>query len=148
MSIFETIKKRRTIVPALFNNESVKRSDIEQLLEAANWAPTHRRTEPWRFKVVQGQVKDDLGLFLAKKYKVIAKKFSRVKQAKIMEKMNQSSAVILICMQRDPNESLPEWEEIAATAMSVQNLWLMATELGLGGYWSSPKMINYMHEFL
>ena len=30
------------------------RQEVEQLLEAANWAPTHGRTEPWRF-VVLGQ---------------------------------------------------------------------------------------------
>ena len=28
------------------------RQEIEQLMEAANWAPTHGRTEPWRFVVI------------------------------------------------------------------------------------------------
>lgn len=28
------------------------REQVEQLLEAANWAPTHGRTEPWRFVVL------------------------------------------------------------------------------------------------
>ena len=28
------------------------RSALEQMLEAANWAPTHGRTEPWRFVVL------------------------------------------------------------------------------------------------
>lgn len=28
------------------------RSVLEQMLEAANWAPTHGRTEPWRFVVL------------------------------------------------------------------------------------------------
>ena len=47
-------------------------------------------------------------------------------------------------MQRDPNESIPEWEEIASVSMSVQNMWLMATNLNIGGYWSSTKLINFM----
>ncbi len=50
-------------------------------------------------------------------------------------------------MQRDPKESVPEWEEIAAVACAVQNIWIACGQLGLGGYWSSPKSIENMHEF-
>ena len=51
-------------------------------------------------------------------------------------------------MQRDPNESVPEWEEIASVSMSVQNMWLMATNLKIGAYWSSPKLIDSIGEFI
>ena len=59
-----------------------------------------------------------------------------------------SGAVIAICMQRDLKDRVPEWEEIAATAMAVQNMWLMTGHLGLGGYWSSPGYISDMKEEL
>ena len=48
------IKSRRSVMPKDFNGESVTRAEVEQLLEAANWAPTHGRTEPWRYVVIQG----------------------------------------------------------------------------------------------
>jgi nitroreductase len=50
-------------------------------------------------------------------------------------------------MQRDLQESVPEWEEVAATAMAVQNMWLCCTEMGIGCYWSSPGLIKYMDDF-
>lgn len=31
----------------------------------------------------------------------------------------------------------PEWEEMCAVACAVQNMYLMATSLGVAGYWSS-----------
>ena len=34
-------------------------------------------------------------------------------------------------------EKLPEWEEICAVAMSVQNMHLAAEAMGIGGFWSS-----------
>ena len=43
---------------------------------------------------------------------------------------------------------LPEWEEIAATAMAVQNMYLTATAYEVGCYWSTPGMINHLREFL
>jgi nitroreductase len=51
-------------------------------------------------------------------------------------------------MKRDEKESVPEWEEIAATAMAVQNLWLRATELGLGGYWSTPAYLDQIDQLI
>ena len=148
MKIKDIIKKRRSVFPAQYNNTPIRKEDITDLLEAANCAPTHRKTEPWRFKVFHGKSQEELGLFLAKKYKETTDKFKEFKYNKTMNNPKKAAAVIAICMQRDPAESLPEWEEIAATAMAVQNMWLLATEKGIGSYWSSPGLIKYMGEFI
>ncbi|MGB5941701.1 MAG: nitroreductase [Leeuwenhoekiella sp.] len=149
MNILETIAARRSVFPEQFTKEPIPKEKIELLLQAANWAPTHRKTEPWRFKVCQGEAIGNLADFLAEKYKETTppKKFSEFKMKKTKAKPRMAAAVIAICMQRDPRESLPEWEEIAAMAMAVQNLWLAATALGLGGYWSSPATISEMGDF-
>ena len=36
------------------------REQLEQILEAANWAPTHNRTEPWRFTVLGRNAQDHM----------------------------------------------------------------------------------------
>ena len=43
---------------------------------------------------------------------------------------------------------LPEWEEIAATSMAVQNMYLTCTANQIGCYWSSHTVINHLGEFL
>ena len=60
----------------------------------------------------------------------------------------RAGAVIAICMQRDPEASIPEFEEIASVAMAVQNMWLRCAELGLGCYWSTPKAALLADDFL
>ena len=142
------IPQRRSIFPAQFSDRPIEKKDLEQLFEAAQWAPTHRKTEPWRFKVYQGNQKIALGLQMIRAYRDTTTKYSDTKAQKIATKVTQSPVVIAIGMQRDPGESIPEWEEIASTAMAVQNLWLKATELGLGGYWSSPHFASQLHSFL
>lgn len=146
--ILDIIKKRRSIFPPQYTNKPVTRESLELLLEAANWAPNHKKTEPWRFKVLTGETKEKLGLFLSLKYLENDPKPKEFKAKKLKENPQKSGAVIVINMQRDPKESLPEWEEIAAVSMAVQNMWLACTELGLGCYWSSPGLIKYMNEFL
>jgi hypothetical protein len=66
--------------------------------------------------------------------------------AKLALSFERSSHIICICMRR--NEILPEWEEIAATAMSVQNIWLSCVNTDIGGYWSSPGFSAGLSEFL
>ena len=44
---FDVIKTRRTITPKDFNGEKLNQKELEVILEAANWAPTHKKTEPW-----------------------------------------------------------------------------------------------------
>ena len=85
---------------------------------------------------------------MSEKYIATEPKPKEFKIAKLRESPLKCGAVILICMQRDPEERVPEWEELAATAMAVQNMWLTCTELEIGSYWSSPGLIEYMGEFV
>lgn len=147
--ILDQIKARRAVFPAQYNDADISEEEIKILLEAANWAPTHRRTEPWRFKVFYSETsRRALSEFLGTTYTTTATKPSNVKLRKIREKPLQSSCVIAICFQRDSLESIPEWEEIAATAMAVQNMWLVAHDLGIGAYWSSPSLKDHLADHL
>ncbi len=145
------IHQRRSIFPKVFTGESVADEVIHQILENANQAPSHKHTEPWRFHVMTGKKKSELGTFFQETYAahVLGDDFKESKYNKFPVKMNKSSHVIAICMQRDPKASIPEWEEVAAVACAVQNMYLSITAAGLGGYWSSPGlMIEHIGEFI
>lgn len=144
------IQSRRSIFPTMYQDKEIDDDLIRKLLENANCAPTHRKTEPWRFSVIKGSKREDLSKFLGNFYidNTPDDAFSNVKHAKTLRKPLQSACVIAICMKRDPEESLPEWEEIAAVSCAVQNMWLSCTALDLGCYWSTPKAINSIHDFL
>ncbi|WP_410006920.1 nitroreductase [Aequorivita nionensis] len=146
--ISETIKNRRAVFPAQYNGQAITKEEILTILESANWAPTHKRTEPWRFKVFHGTSQVALGKFMAETYKQTTDNFSEFTYDKFMDNPVKSGCVIAICMQRDPKQSLPEWEEIAATSMAVQNMWLSAHEMRIGAYWASPGIVKYMDKFI
>ena len=67
---------------------------------------------------------------------------------KIINKCKKSSIILIICMSRDPLERVPEWEEIASVSMAVQNMWLTATSLKIGAFWSTPPYIKNMKEHI
>lgn len=146
--ISEIIKTRRAVFPAQYNGEPISKEDIKKILEAANWAPTHKRTEPWRFKVFHGEAQVKLGEFLAGKFKETTANFSEINYNNLKANPVKAGCMIAVCMQRDPKESIPEWEEISSTAMAVQNMWLTAHDMNIGAYWSSPGLIKFMNELV
>lgn len=149
--INELIRNRRAVFPPMFQQgKTIPKEVILEILENANWAPTHKLTEPWRFKIFTGESLAALSGFMGDFYKTHTppESFSEMKYAKTVKKPLQSACVIAVCMQRDPAESIPEWEEIASVACAVQNMWLSATAHGIGAYWSSPKSIYSAAAFL
>jgi len=149
--ISEIIKSRRAVFPAQYNNEPIGREEIMKILEAANWAPTHRRTEPWRFKVFLGDAKEKLADSV---YKLLEEKIANgaainsQKAEKFRENLKHVPASIAIIIQYDEAKRIPEWEEIAAVSMAVQNMWLTATESGLGAFWATPQFLPLLNEIL
>ena len=146
----ELIRKRRSVFPVSYNSKTIPKEIIEDILENANWAPNHKKTEPWRFKVFRGAALERLSTYLADWYEqnVPAEKYSEVKHKKTRNNPLKSSCVIAIIMQRDEKERLPEWEEIAAVSCAVQNMWLSCTAHAIGCYWSSSRSILEANEFL
>jgi len=144
------IRTRRSIFPHSYIDRPIPREIIEQILENANWAPTHRMTEPWRFIVFANESLTSLSQYMSNWYKenTPSETFSEKKYQKTLKNPLRSGAVIAICMQRDAKERVPEWEEIAAVACAVQNMWLSCTANNIGCYWSSPRSILEADIFL
>ncbi|HMX05109.1 MAG TPA: nitroreductase family protein, partial [Chitinophagales bacterium] len=53
-SLNTIIRSRRSVKPEQYNTTPIAESIILEMLENARWAPTHARTEPWRFVVCTG----------------------------------------------------------------------------------------------
>lgn len=136
----ELIQRRRSIYPPLYSGQRVDDAVIEQMLENANWAPTHALTEPWRFTVFSDDGLRQLADFqsgLYQKVKTEEGTFDEKKYKKLKEKPLLCSHIISIGMKRDPKRKIPEVEEVEATACAVQNMYLTATAYGVGCYWGS-----------
>jgi nitroreductase len=143
--ITEVIRNRRSIAPEKFSSRKVHREQIELMLNNALWAPTHGLTQPWRFRVFMGDGVDRIRQFVPDLYQRItpAEKFSTAKFERMALRLQKSSAVIAVCMERDPTGKIDETEEIEAVACAVQNMMLTATAYGLGTFWSTPKLLNH-----
>jgi nitroreductase len=151
MDISKIIKNRRATPPRFLAKKEISKEIIQQLLENANWAPNHKNTEPWRFKVYTGDAKQKLA------HSIYALLFEKIELGESINPQNVEKfknglervpVAIAIILERDIAQRIPEWEELAAVSMAVQNMWLTATAMGLGAFWATPKFIPMLNEIL
>ena len=141
------IRNRRSQFVAQFKeNDPVDDGVIKELLENANWAPTHKLTEPWRFVVFSGEGLKKLADYQSNLYKERSKRTGVFKEAvynKLKENPLKASHVIAIGMKRDLRANLPEMEEISSVAMAVQNMYLTASARGFFGLGEEDMLMGF-----
>jgi len=131
------LRNRRSMTKS--RPDPVPRELVESVIEAATWAPNHRRTEPWRFVVVTGEARERLGEIMAEAMVARAGAASIPMDPEKLEKERlkplRAPVVIAVAAVPDPDPRTVEIEEIAATAAGIQNMLLAAQSLGLGAMW-------------
>lgn len=147
-SLKHIIETRRNIFPKDYSAALIPQEVLDEILNSANFAPNHKKTKPWRFWVFRGEEKQKLGAELARIYKETRRQevFLEKKYLDIPEKIRKTDTVLAVCV--NFSGLVPEWEEIAATAMAVQNMYLTCTANQIGCYWSTPGMKDFVGKFL
>jgi nitroreductase len=131
MPISDIIANRRSI--KRFTNRAITREEVERLLSAATLAPNHKLTQPWRFYVLGPEARYAYGLALgARKAKKIEDpaKAAQMRQT-VADEHRALPAMLVVAVANTDDAELRE-EDYAAAMMAIQNLSLVAVELGLG----------------
>lgn len=145
----DVIRDRRTVYADQFINRAVPQEVIALILSGAIWAPTHKMTQPWRFIQLEGNHTSALGNFMAEYYKkVLSEEQFPIERYKATQQYANNATLIAIVMQRSQRIEIPEWEEIAAVACAVQNIWLSCTAHDVSGYWDTAPATHAYVETL
>jgi nitroreductase len=144
----EIIEQRRSIFPKDYTGAEIPQDLIDEILNSATFAPNHKRTKPWRFKIFRGEEKSVLASEMQAIYKASQPEplFLEKKYNDIGFKINKADTIVSIVV--NFSGMVPEWEEIAAVSMAVQNMYLTCTANRIGCYWSSPKLVDHLKESL
>jgi nitroreductase len=118
---------------------------IEELLDAAHWAPNHKLTHPWRFHVFTGDAREQLvGARQAATRATFERRGEPVPEEQLefaRKKCYSSPAIIIVSMVGD-DDPITDRENYAACWCAIQNLLLAATARGLGSYPSTGEWID------
>lgn len=139
----EIILERKSVYPAQMDpDQKIDKDVILKLLTAANYAPSHKRTEPWRFVIFADE---KVRTFYEQLLKIQSSRTDDIKEIALKKKKwenkaKQVSHVIAIYMKRDEKHKVPQCEEEWAVACAVQNILLSAEVFGVCGYWGTGEL--------
>ena len=142
-AVMEVIRTRRTVRE--FSDQPVPREMIDQIVEAATWAPNHRHTEPWRFIVLEKDgearknVADAVYEWTWNYVKNPNPKRRERSSADARDEVLLTPVLMLIYAIPGSNEEITE-ENFSATCCAAQNMQLMAHALGLAVGWSTGRL--------
>jgi coenzyme F420-0:L-glutamate ligase/coenzyme F420-1:gamma-L-glutamate ligase len=146
--LLDLVRSRRSI--RRYDGQPVPRELIDQLLEAAIWAPSAHNRQPWRFAVVTGtEVKARLATAMGARLRAdlardgVSPDAIERDTTRSYARITGAPVVILVCLSMADMDAYPDTRRkraeytmaVQGTAMAVQNLLLAAHAAGLGACW-------------
>jgi coenzyme F420-0:L-glutamate ligase/coenzyme F420-1:gamma-L-glutamate ligase len=144
----ELLRGRRSV--RQYQSTPVPRALIERVLEAARWAPSPHGRQPWRFVVLTRQERkerlaDFMGDTWRKNLEMDGQDASivQLRLDKSRQRILQAPALILPCLYLEDLDRYPDEQRqrdettmaIQSLGAAIQNMLLMAYDLGLDGGW-------------
>lgn len=136
MDVNPIFEQRRTVHE--FKKEKVNDDIIDRALVAANLAPCHKLTFPWRYKDI-GVEKRKRIFEISLKLKTQKIKLSSSAETKLYDKMMNPSHMIVASQIKSSNPVI-EKEDYAACSCSIQNMMLSLAHDNVGSKWSTGKV--------
>ena len=138
------IKSRRSI-----GNLSIPaptESQIKAAIDCAVTAPDHKKLQPWRFIVTQGNARHDLGrAFLAAAEAQAAQEGEALSEKTRQKTYNmplRAPVIITVVTQMQVHKKVPPFEQILSTGAAVQNLILALQAQGFSTVWRTGLLCN------
>lgn len=144
----EFLRARRSL--RRYRPEPVPQRYVEQLLEAATWAPSAHNRQPWRFAISQEagtkrRLAREMGALLRRDLTAdgVASAVIEADVQRSYQRISGAPLLIVLCVSMRDMDVYTDEERRAhertmaqqSVAMAGQNMLLMASSLGLGACW-------------
>lgn len=134
LSSFEAIASQRRSSLRVDPDKAVPDDLVDRLIVLAATAPNHKRTFPWRFRIVSGRARADLGEALAQDLIDAGQDEAKIEKAR---SKYLRAPVLIAVASIDGEDATMTAENRDAVSAAIQTLLLGATAAGLASYWST-----------
>lgn len=141
VDLAEAIHSRRTWKS--FSGDPLTREELEELFELARWAPNHKLSQPWRFRVIGPATRAKLIEIAAAQARDAAPEGADpdAVAAAAVKKLDRSPTLIAVSSVRNPDPRL-DVEDFSSSSVAAYILLLAATERGYASFWRSPGVLQ------
>lgn len=110
-------------------------AQLDLLFRAALRAPDHGQLRPWRFLVIQGAAREQLGELFVEALRLSEPDCSGEAVQKARKMPLRAPMLVVVIARLQPHPKVPESEQVLAAACAAHGLLLAAHAQGLGAVW-------------
>ncbi len=128
---------RRSTPVAMLAEPGPSASDLDAMLRLAMRVPDHRKLEPWRVLIIEGEARAKLGEIFAAARKLRAPDTTDEKLADEMKLPLRAPVILAVISSpnhHDPKKT-PVWEQQLSSGALCQNLLIAANAMGWAAVW-------------
>jgi len=134
MDLLDGIESRTSALK--LTEPAPSREQLQRIIAAGTRAPDHGRLRPWRFIVLEGDARRQLGDAMAAM--LLAKMPGASPEQLDSERRKPLRApAIVVAAAHITKGKIPEMEQVLAVGAAVQNMMLAAYSLGYGAMWKT-----------
>src|SRR6185312_7651130 len=123
----DLLLKRRSAKAALLTDPGPSAQQLETILTAAARVPDHKRMEPWRFIVFEGDARGAFGRVLLKACLAEDKETpSAARLEAERTRFLRAPTVVAVISRVTPTPAAPEWEQVLSCGAAAFNMCLAA----------------------
>jgi len=132
----ELLLKRRSVKAAMLGEPGPSPQQLDAILTAAARVPDHKKLEPWRFIVFEGDARAVFGRVLLKA--CLAEDKDTPSAARLeteRTRLLRAPTVVAVISRVTPNTAAPEWEQVLSCGAACFNMCLAANAQGFSTCW-------------
>lgn len=142
---------RRSTPVAMLGEPGPAAADLDQMLRLAMRVPDHRKLEPWRVLIIEGEARKKLGDYFAAALH-LRKPAATEKELEEERKLPLRAPVVLAVISslvHDPKKT-PVWEQQLSAGALCQTLMIAANACGWAACWitEDPAYDSHVHAAL
>ena len=131
---------RRSAGSKVLTEPGPSRANLDEILKVAMRVPDHRKLEPWRFIVFQGEARRRFGVEIEAIYKAENPESDAATLALEKNRLLRAPSVVAVISSPNPNHKTPVWEQELSVGAVCYNLLLAANAAGWAGVWLTEWM--------
>lgn len=133
--LLQLLARRRSVPPGNLAGPGPTPAELDSLLTIACRVPDHGRLSPWRFLVIAGEARREIGEAIATAYGRDEPDATADQRERERGRLTRAPLVVGVVSRARPHAKIPEWEQTLSAGAVCMSLIVAANAMGFATSW-------------
>ncbi|MYD42393.1 MAG: nitroreductase [Gammaproteobacteria bacterium] len=133
--MIDFLLSRRSVVADLIGEPGPTEAELRDILSAAMRVPDHGKLAPWRFVLIRGRAREELGVIMGEAFRQENPDLHERYVEREQKRFSRVPIVVAVISQVTKDHKTPEWEQVLSAGAACQTMLIAALSMGFAAQW-------------